>query len=266
MALDDAGGNPRKIAEAIHLQLGDLSGPIPVYEIARALDIDEICERPLSNLEGALITTPERGYGAILVNSSSNPRRRRFTVGHELGHFLNPWHKPPLATGFACTPEDMTISFALDRYYRQEAEANVFSIELLTPRKQLARLLKHSANLEQALEIASAFDISRESAVRRYAALHGDCLAVVISHNRKIRYFERTDTFPRLCLKKGDSVPALPRPSGGQSLSPLVEAEPSEWLSRPDGFGLFVQSLHQQNDFALSLLLADVSADDELEV
>ena len=258
IVLDDVGGNPRKIAEAIHLQLGDLSGPIPVYEIARALDIDEIRESPLSNLEGALITTPEKSYGAILVNLRSSPQRRRFTVGHELGHFLNPWHKPPLETGFACTQEDMIIWFPGDRYYRQEAEANAFSIELLTPRKQLARYLRESANLEHALDIASAFDISKESAARRYVGLHHDCLALVVSHNEKVRYFERNATFPHLCLEKGDSVPALPPPKGGQSVSAIEETEPSDWLTRRNEMGLFVQSLHQQRGFALSLLIAEV--------
>jgi hypothetical protein len=112
MALDDVGGNPRKLAEAIHIQLGDYPGPVPIYEIARALDVVEIRESPLFNLEGALITSPEKGYAAILVNSRSSPQRRRFTAGHELGHFLNPWHNPPLGTGFACTQEDMVISVA----------------------------------------------------------------------------------------------------------------------------------------------------------
>ena len=56
IALDDAGGNPRKIAEAIHLQLGDLTGPVPVDAIAHALDIVEIRKEPLTSFEGALIT------------------------------------------------------------------------------------------------------------------------------------------------------------------------------------------------------------------
>jgi hypothetical protein len=179
-------------------------------------------------------------------------------VGHELGHFLNPWHKPPLQTGFACTQEDMIISVARDRYYRQEAEANEFSIELLTPRMRLSRYLRPSANLEHVLEIASAFDISKESAARRYVGLNDDCLAIIISLYQKVRYFERGKTFPFLCLEKGQSMPVLPSPQGIQSLSAIEETEPIDWLSRPDGIGLFVQSLHQQNGFAISLLLAEI--------
>src|SRR5689334_16823627 len=91
MALDDVGANSRRLAEAVHEQLGEGLGPVPVYEIARALDIDEIREEPLSNIEAALVTTPERDRGAVLLNTESSPQRRRFSLGHELGHFLNTW-------------------------------------------------------------------------------------------------------------------------------------------------------------------------------
>jgi len=119
--------------------------------------------------------------------------------------------------------------------------------------------LRPSANLERALGIASEFDISKESAARRYVALHDDCLAVAISHNQKLLYFERTRTFPHLCLQRGHLLPTLPRAKGGESVSPIEETDPSAWLSRPDGTGLFCQSLHQQNGFAISLLLAEIS-------
>ena len=115
MALDDVGANPQRIAEAIHEQLGEGSGPVPVREIARALDIVEIREEPLTNIEGALVTTPERGSGSILVNANSDPRRRRFSIGHELGHFLNAWHRPTSPGGFQCSRSDMIAADLKDR-------------------------------------------------------------------------------------------------------------------------------------------------------
>ena len=68
MAIEDVGLNPQRLAEAIHDQLARLDGAVPIYEIAAALDIDEIREQPLSNLEAALVTTPERDRGRILLN------------------------------------------------------------------------------------------------------------------------------------------------------------------------------------------------------
>lgn len=263
MALDEAGTSPQKIAEAIHLQLGDLSGPVPVKAIALALDIVEIREELLTSFEGALITTLEKGYGSIVVNVQSGPQRRRFTVAHELGHFLNPWHKPTTPMGFQCSRQDMIVSVGQDRHLRQEAEANAFAIELLAPRKRLACHLSPPANLQHALAIASMFDISKESAVRRYVALHDECLAVVISHQNKILYCDRTRAFPRLCLGKGDHLPPLPQCNGNQSLSLVEETEPNDWLTAPGRTALSVQTLYQQKGFGISLLIAETCDDED---
>src|SRR5688572_11398094 len=170
MELDEVGANPQRLAEAIHEQLGESEGPVSVYDISQALDIVEIREEPLVSFEGALVTTPERSWGSILVNANSSRQRRRFTLGHELGHFLNSWHIPTSPTGFWCSRSDMTAADvrSRDRYLRQEAEANRFAIELLTPRKRLRRYLISQADLHQVLAIAEDFQISREAAARRY--------------------------------------------------------------------------------------------------
>lgn len=139
MALDDVGANPARLAQAIHDRLGSIPGAVPVHAIAHALDIVEIRVEPLFNLEGALVTTPERGHGQILVNAKSNPRRRRFTIGHELGHFLSPHHVMTADTGFECNRQDLRAGLqdAGNRHRRQEAEANAFAIELLAPPQRL---------------------------------------------------------------------------------------------------------------------------------
>jgi hypothetical protein len=90
MEIEDSGPNPERLAAAIHLQLQHSSGPVPVYEIAEALDIVEIREAPMRGLEGAVVTTPDRNVGSIVVNSRSRPLRRRFTLAHELDPFSTP--------------------------------------------------------------------------------------------------------------------------------------------------------------------------------
>ena len=108
MAIEEAGPNPERLAAAIHDQLRHKSGEVPVAAIAAALDIVEIKEARLKSLEGALIAPADRNVGAILVNSESSPPRRRFTLAHELGHFLNPWHRSEDPSGsFACSRADV---------------------------------------------------------------------------------------------------------------------------------------------------------------
>jgi len=267
IALDDVGANPEQIAQAIHAQIGERAGAVDVHEIAYALDIKEIREAPLKTIEGALITTAERSYGSILVNDCSSPQRRRFTVGHELGHFLNPWHRPTSQDGFRCSRSDMSVAAVKDqnRHMRQEAEANTFSIELLAPQKRVEQFLGDDADLERVLALAIEFDISKEAAARRYIALHQETLAVVFSKDSRFSYVVRANGFPWLYLRKGSPMPFLPPPNGNGSLSAIEVADPEDWLEQPNVTSLTVQTLHQQDGYALTLLWAETADEDDLD-
>lgn len=260
IAVEETGGNPERMASVIHDQLGDLDGPVPVYEIARALDIEEVREEPLSGLEGALITPPEKGYGAILVNSRSSRQRRRYTMAHELCHFLSPWHKPTTELGFNCIPSDMIERSEQTRHARQEAEANRFAIELLAPRRRLRPFLGDSPDLAHVLEMADEFYISKEAAVRRYVELRDETLAIVFSKNGIIDYVDRPAGTPFLSVWKGHRLPLLSQ-QGGRQILAWTEVDPRDWVVEAGNF-VRVQMLHQINGRAMTLVeIEDPAAD-----
>jgi Zn-dependent peptidase ImmA (M78 family) len=261
MALDDVGFNPERLAEAIHQQLGEREGPVPVTEIALALDIVAIKERPLRNLEAALVTTPERGEGEILLNLNSSAQRRRFSLGHELLHFLNPMHEQTAPDGFRCSRADMRKSGGTDRHVRQEAEANSFSIELLTPQTRLKPYLRGSPCLRNILGIAEEFDISREAAARRYVAVHPGDLAVVFCKDGQFSYAERGGEFPKLSVRNRQQIDLGNRGAG--TLSNVEDVDPVDWLyPQKSGFQLSAQTLGQQAGRSMTLLRA-IFPDDE---
>lgn len=267
MALDDVGANPRRLAEAVHGQLGERRGPVPVNEIALALDIYEIREECLTNIEAALVTTPERGYGSILVNLNSSRQRRRFSIGHELCHFLNPLHQPTSSEGFWCSRSDMIVTAHNDpdRYVRQEAEANAFSIELLAPRARMRPYLKSRPDLADVLRSANDLDISREAAARRYVELHHETLAAVFCTNGKFTYAQRKDDFPSLCLRKGQPVTLSGDGEEGR-VSPIEDVDAADWLYRPQRVKLAAQTLFQQDGYSTTLLhVLDQEGDEQLE-
>ena len=259
MRLDDIGGNPERLATAIHDQLPPLEGALPVYEIARALDIEEIREAPLKSFEGALITSPEKSRGAIVVNSLSSRQRRRYTVGHELGHFLNPWHMPTTASGFECTRADMLVRSGASQHLKQEAEANRFAIELLAPEPRIRPYLAGAADLAHALAIATDFDISKEAAVRRYAALHHETLAVVFSRAGTVRYIVRPPEFPALSFRNGDRLSL----TGGMGAE-WDDLDARDWLKETADVELSAQILRQAGDYSTVLLRVE-GADEEDE-
>jgi hypothetical protein len=273
MAIEEAGPNPRRMAEAIHGQLGALNGAIPVREIAQALDIEEIRQVSPKGFEAALVTGPERDVGGILVNASSPARRQKFSIGHELGHFLNPWHRSLDADGgFACRVEDIwgtwrSPSRELQRHLAQEREANRFAIELLAPRKCFRPFLAGIPDLSVVLRLADQLDLSKEACARRYVELHEQPTALVYSQNCLVRYVERTDEFPFVNCRPKDRLPPVPPSEGHDGLSAHVEADPRDWLARPRHNSLVVQTLSQSAGYAITLLALDLSqADDDGEI
>ena len=117
------------------------------------------------------MTQAERDFGTILINSKSSPQRRRYSLAHELGHFLCAWHRPAEG-GFRCTVIDMTEPGGSAIHRRQEMEANRFAIELLAPKRLVRRHLRRFPDLDDVLALHTMLDISKAAAVRRYVALH----------------------------------------------------------------------------------------------
>jgi hypothetical protein len=255
--IESAGSDPRKLARALLAQLPAVTGPVPIEAIARALDIVSIEVARLSGIEGCLQCDPLKSEGQIVVNANSPPRRRRYTVAHELGHFLNERHRPTIDFGFACTADDMSKPRRTGRHQHQETEANIFAIEVLTPWSALGSYLRPPAELDHALALTAAFEISREAAIRRYVAVQGECLAAVFSKGGRVRYIEKSEDFPATTMWTGDQLGDLLAKRSSGALTTLDEADAFRWLKWPDGVTLFAQTLYQADGFAVTLLVAE---------
>jgi Zn-dependent peptidase ImmA (M78 family) len=265
MTIEEAGPNPERLAAAIHLQVKHKGGGVPVYEIAKALDIIEIREEPLKGLEGAVVTTPDRNVGSIIVNIGSPPPRRRFTLAHELGHFLNPWHQPSDPSGgFSCSRTDMSVgwkrrSALVSQRVTQEIEANRFAIELLAPPLLMRPYLRGIPDLAQVLALAVALDLSRESAARRYVEMLEQPTALLFSAQGVVRYVDRHREFPFVACRTGQRLWALPSPADESGLSAHIEADIRDWLARPCPGSLVAQTLTQRGGYSITLLAFDAT-------
>ncbi|MGF9715240.1 ImmA/IrrE family metallo-endopeptidase [Paenibacillus naphthalenovorans] len=89
-------------------------------------DVDAIC-----------IINNERPQ-VILNKKNQNQARKRFTLAHELGHIVIPWH----VGMFSCHTEGKHLfDDAKSQYYEMEEEANNFAAELLMPSYWMAELV-----------------------------------------------------------------------------------------------------------------------------
>jgi hypothetical protein len=242
--IESVGSDPRRIADALIRQMPDLPGPSQSRRSRANWTSCRSRWRRCGASKAACNVDALKSEGQIIVNAASSQRRRRYTIAHELGHFLNERHQPTDHDRFVCTAEDMTSPRRRGRHLQQELEANAFAIEVLAPRRALSTLIGKPAELDHALALVKRFDISREAAIRRYVALHPECLAVVFSRNGQVRYVEKSDSFPRDHRRVG-------RPAGPHSSTVPSGRQPHlarrggaiDWIKRPARLTLFAQTL-----------------------
>jgi Zn-dependent peptidase ImmA (M78 family) len=275
MDLDGAGSPAALVTKILKAEPG-LKAPIPIEELALQLDIKEIRLVAADGFEGGLITDAGRSEGFILVNQAAVRGRRRFTIGHELGHFLLTHHKPPPG-GFQCSRDDMRRFAANERdaYGRMEVEANQFSGLMLMPPPMVRRFMERfrDADLKHIMDVAAEYDVSKEVAARGYAQFHEQVVAMVVVKDGKILRTYSHPKFPRIAPAWGSPVPAntLFHRAGHQLnvASLIAEARAELWLESDWGKRmpeLSEQVYPQQGGFALIMLWADlVDEDDEYD-
>ena len=273
MDLEDVGDNPKRLAAAVVEQAGISSGHVPVREIAFASDIREIKQASLTSFEGALVTTPEKSDGIILVKEGVSKKRTRFTIAHELGHFLIGYHRP-VDGRFECTSKDMKVSQfkPSDRAAKMEVEANRFAAELLMPRKMVVPWIKRirQVDLSQVLSLANDYRVSKESAARRFVELVDEPIAIVFSKDGLVRYWLNNEDFPSLDLRPNSLLPersvsaTFEKPSG--SISQMEETFQESWLrNEVDGI-LSEQVLLQRDGYRMTLLSCELQEVDDEDV
>ena len=96
----DGLGSPADIARRIHELAPDLPLNFTIEYVCRQLDIESIEERSLISLEAMLLMDENKAWGAIVLADGRRRERQRFSIAHELGHFLIPIHRATLETAF----------------------------------------------------------------------------------------------------------------------------------------------------------------------
>lgn len=264
-------GNPRKMAAGVLNLLPNVVFPLPVEEIALALEIRQVVSFDTDSFEGALLTDEAKSNCTILVRSDARPERRRFTVGHELGHYLMPLHIPT-EDGFRCTQADMRQEETTGARGNAawEAEANTFAAELLMPPTEFKRKLRaaRDVSIEALTSVANEFGVSKMACGRRIMQLSDDPCAMLISKDGVVKQIYRHAEFPYIGLQSGMAIPrdALARTfkESPGSVSDIESTEPSGWRMREKrGLEVYEQVLLQTGGWGLTLLTTELAEDDD---
>lgn len=146
---------PKSEALALLKESNCLSVPVRLEQVAKHLGIKIIYEDFQDEMSGVLVI--KNGKPAIGVNRAHHPNRQRFTIAHEIGHFVlhhkhsnNDVHMDKKWAYFrSSTPSSVEV---------YEVEANQFAAELLMP----------ESLIRQSIE-AKGFDLSNDLDTSRLA-------------------------------------------------------------------------------------------------
>lgn len=251
---------------------GLIEGEVDLREAeASDFDIEAIQEIDTGGFEAALIMDELKARGSILLAKGRSLERRRFSIAHELGHFLIPSHRPHADHPFECSLSDFHLLNAKDQNRRRriEAEANRFAAKLLMPPGRVRKAIgQFGSTLENLVSTAKNFGVSKEAMARAWVDAHREPVAVVISYQGQIQRSYRSEDFPWLTIRKGDQFPdgsvAQDHSRLPGAYSTIDEIEPDVWFDEREAtrvLTLSEQVLSQQNGYAIILLHAEFDED-----
>lgn len=235
----DGIGSPAGLAARIHELAPDLPLDFSIEDVCRRLDIEDIRDERVHSFAAMLLMEPNRAWGAIVVAKGMDARRRRFSIGHELGHFLLENHRPREGHHqFACSHADLRFedSRGADRARKMEAEANRFAAQLLMPaRRILTNLRSREPDLREIIHLAKDFNVSKAAMARSYIDAHRAILALVVLRDGRLDQVYKPDGFPWIAPSIGAPVPpdsiANDRSLSVGHISEMKECDPETWLS-----------------------------------
>jgi len=174
MRLDQVEKRAYKLLDDLQIR----NAPVPVDEIAERLGIQIVYEPFDGELSGVLY---REGQDVIIgVNASHPSNRKRFTIAHEIGHFLlHKGNEIHIDRNFRLNFRDNSSSTATNR---EEIEANAFAAALLMPEQWVMNsvlekietgkdLLHDEDELEALTDLANHFRVSKQSLLIRLGKL-----------------------------------------------------------------------------------------------
>lgn len=216
-----------------------------------------IRRRPLEGADARLVAFENRGV--ITVNSLQSPKRQRFSIGHELSHWL--YDRPSNGDGMlACSKDD--VSPRNQAAKGKEADANRFSADLLLPPYLvIPRIQSRETNVNLATEIAGEFNVSLPAAAIRIVRHAKQPAAVVVHRQQGIAWKFKNSLWPdyvQLAMQVHHESPAMDLLFTGSVRAKTQDGkEPAaRWVYGDGMFGrqVMVQSIKRFDEQILSIV------------
>jgi len=147
----------RELSTDLLVKHNIVKAPVDVESLAHVLHVDVRKSHVEGDISGFLYRDHDKSAAVIGVNSRHHHNRQRFTIAHELGHFLlHTGDKVHVDHGFEVRLRNDESSQGTNL---DEKEANLFAAELLMPK----------SFIERDLEEIGAVDLNDERTIKTLA-------------------------------------------------------------------------------------------------
>jgi Zn-dependent peptidase ImmA (M78 family) len=164
---------------------------------------------PVDGVDGICLNSKTIGKKPkVIVTNNSSHVRQRFTLAHELGHIIIPWHYGTIVENLDAATQPAFNS----RYYEQEKEANRFASELLMPLDWIYKKFLENPDSDYLLdEIVYRCDVSEAAAkIRLSNAIH-EIVEMEIPEERIFQVYEQSNDLAEAQETLGMETRFLPR-------------------------------------------------------
>ncbi|NYT41541.1 ImmA/IrrE family metallo-endopeptidase [Sphingomonas sp. R-74633] len=145
----------------------------------------------------------------IWVSKNLRLERKRFTIAHEVGHVVIPWHFGTILDEIDAKPKKTT-----SEYFEWEGEANRFAAELLMPSVWADDICRRSTHLRDAMHvIAQRAEVSLRAAALRVLRLGPPGYLVAAARNDVIEWTGRTKGTRSHGPNEGELVSTIDMPA-----------------------------------------------------
>ena len=173
-----------KIAKRLLTRHG-LTIPFPIDDLIKKYAELIYLPIPIEGVDGLSLNIKVPGKKPkVIINSDAALVRQRFTLAHELGHLVIPWH-------CGIELEEMEDGYYLKsyRYDIYEQEANRFAAELLMPTELINNLYSTEKNLSRLhKKLVLKADVSEQAVAIKMATILSKNIIYCAEKNGKILY------------------------------------------------------------------------------
>lgn len=210
----------------------------------------------LTGCEGQIVGTQDRAI--ITINSNASSRRQRFSLGHELGHWVNDRGQN---LTYQCSNEDMRQYTARSNDYKKQKEvrANCFAAELLMPDFLFkSHIFEREITIETVNYLSRVFNVSRTSAtIRLVEVTDRPCMIVCWTPSGKRKWFYRNSILPESIWPHK----VILQPSKTFCETNAIEVDADQWIDGLDAesYTLIESQFYNNYDYITLLWWKDES-------